>query len=185
MQERLESSSRGRAVISLFVIVVVASIVASSMISVWPKGSPLRHDLALLALVGLDQRWDIFAPDPRRRVVDVRARISYADGRVETWRPPQGPPVVGGYWDGRWRKWMDSAMVFGPRSELWPGLATWLARERGESGRQPVRVTVVGRYYDQRRPGATPLGGPWRNLVVYSLDGPPFQAARLDGRAPP
>ncbi len=181
MQERLESSSQGRAVISLLVAVIVASIVASSTIEGWP--SLLRHEQKLLAFTGLDQRWDIFAPDPRQRVVDVRAEIAYADGSTETWRLPRGAPVVGGYWDGRWRKWMDNAMRLGPRSELWPGLAAWLARERGESGRQPLRVTVVGRYYEQRRPGAGSLRGPWRDLVVYSLDVGPFRAASLEGRA--
>jgi hypothetical protein len=172
-------------VISLLVVVIVASIAVASMITGgWSNTSVLRHDQALLALMGLDQRWDIFAPDPRRRVVDVRGQIAYADGDVERWHLPRGAPVVGGYWDARWRKWMDNAMLAGPRSELWPGLAAWLGRERAESGRQPVRITLVGRYYDQRPPGATPLRGPWRDLVVYRLDGPPFQAARLGGGRP-
>lgn len=174
MQERLESSSLGRVGISLLIIAVVSSIALSSLTNGSMKNSLLRHDQKLLTLMGLDQRWDIFAPDPRRRVVDVRARIGYADGRTETWRLPRGAPVVGGYWDGRWRKWMDNAMVSGSRSELWPGLAGWLGRERVETGRQPVRVTVVGRYYEQRSPGATPLRGPWLDLVVHRLDGPPF-----------
>ena len=174
MQERLERSRAGRVGISLFVIVVVASIVASGLTNGSLKPALLRHDQKLLALTGLDQRWDIFAPDPRRKVVDVRATIAYADGRVEQWRPPRGVPVLGGYWDGRWRKWMDNAMLVGPRSELWPGLAAWLGRERVKNGRQPVRVTLLGRYYEQRGPGATPLRGPWRDLVVYRLDGPPF-----------
>lgn len=170
--------------ISLLVAFIVASIVVASMnTGSFPKRSVLRHDQALLALMGLDQRWDIVAPDPRRRVVDVHAQIAYADASTERWRLPRGAPVVGVYWDARWRKWMDSAMLAGPRSPLWPGLAAWLARERSESGRRPVRVTLVGRYYDQHRPGATPLRGPWRNLVVYRLDGPPFQAARPGGLA--
>ncbi len=65
-------------------------------------------------------------------------------------------------------------MLGGARSELWPGIAAWLARERGESGRRPVRVTLVGRSYDQRPPGATALRGPWRDVVVHRLEGPPF-----------
>lgn len=182
MGERLESSRSGRAAISLFVVVVVASIVVSSMTNGSLKPALLRHDQKLLALMGLDQRWDIFAPDPRRRVFDVWARIAYADGRTESWRPPRGVAVVGGYWDGRWRKWIDSAMLGGPRSLLWPGLAGWLARERGDSGRRPVRVTLVGRSYDQRPPGATPLRGPWSDLVVYRLDGPPFLSSGTEGR---
>lgn len=174
MQERFESSGRGRAVISLFVALVVASVVVVSMTEGAVEPSLLRHDQKLLALMGLDQRWDIFAPDPRRKVVDVSARITYGDGRVETWRLPRGAPVVGGYWDGRWRKWLDNAMRIGPQSELWPGLANWLARERGESGRRPVRVTVVGRSHDQYRPGAEPRRGPWRDEVVHRLTVSPF-----------
>lgn len=175
MQERLESSRRGRMAISLLVAVIVASIVTSSTIDAWPERSLLRHDQALLSFTGLDQRWNIFAPDPRRRVIDVRVWIVYADGPVEKWRLPRGAPVVGGYWDGRWRKWLESAVQLGPRSKLWSGLAAWLARERAESGRQPVRVTVVSRYYDQRPPGAASLRGPWRDLVVYRLETSPFK----------
>ena len=178
MQERFDSSRPGRALISLFVIVIVASIVASSVTNGSLKPSVLRHDQALLAVMGLDQRWDIFAPDPRRKVFDVRARIAYADGDQETWRLPQGPPVIGGYWDGRWRKWLENAMVAGPRAQLWPWLAAWLARERSETGGQPVRVTVEGSSYQQRRPGASSLRGPWRRLVVYQLEGPPFRVPR-------
>lgn len=166
MQDRLESSKAGRVAISVLVIAIVASIVTSSMTNGALKPSLLRYDQQLLALTGLDQRWDIFAPDPRRKVVDVRARIDYPNGRTETWRLPGGAPVVGAYWDSRWRKWLDNAMGLGPRSELWPGLAAWLARERT----RPLRVTVTGRYYDQRPPGSTPLRGPWRDLVVYRLN---------------
>ncbi len=181
MQERLEAGRSGRAAISLLVAVVVASIVTSSMTNGALKPALLRHDQALLALLGLDQRWDIFAPDPRRRVVDVRARIDYADGPAEEWRLPRGAPVVGGYWDGRWRKWLDSAAFLGPQSQLWGELAGWLARDRVRSGRRPVRVTLVGRYFEQRPPGSTPLRGPWRDLVVHRLDVPPDQAAQIDG----
>ncbi len=162
--------------ISLFVVVVFASVFVSSMTNGALEPSLLRQDQKLLALMGLDQRWDIFAPDPRRKAVEVRAQITYADGQVEKWRLPNGPPVIGGYWDGRWRKWLDNAMRAGPQSELWPDLAKWLARERLESGRRPVHVTVVGRYHDQYRPGTDPLRGPWRELVVHRLPVSPFQA---------
>lgn len=167
VQERLEASGAGRLVISALVVAVVACIVASSLPGGSLRRSVERRDRALLAVTGLDQRWDIFAPEPRLRVVEVRARITSADGRVEEWRPPLGPPVIGAYWDHRWRKWVDNAMRAGPRSPLWRWLAAWLARERSEGGFGPQSVTVVGRYYDLRPPGAEPLRGPWRELVVY------------------
>lgn len=166
VQEQLERSGAGKALISALVVAMVASVVASSVPDGALRRSLQRHDQALLAVTGLDQRWDVFAP-PRMRVVEVRARITSADGRVEEWRPPLGPPVIGAYWDHRWRKWVDNAMRAGPRSPVWRWLAAWLARERSEGGFGPQSITVVGRYYDLRPPGTEPLRGPWRELVVY------------------
>ena len=167
MQQRLESSSVGRAIISALLLVTVASVAISSLTDSSLKTSLLRHDQAFLDVTGLDQRWDLFAPDPRRRVIDARARIEYAGGPAEVWRLPRGATAIGVYWDHRWRKWMDNAARFGPRSPVWPWLAAWLARERRREGRRPVRVSFIGRWYELRPPGAGPDRGPWREAVLY------------------
>ena len=170
--ERIERNSTGRAVISALVIVLVASVVATSLTDSPLRRSLLRHDQALLDLTGLEQRWDLFAPDPRRRSLDVRAVIRFPGGERRTWTLPDRAPFVGVYADHRWRKWMEIGARGGPRSPAWPWLARWLATtRRSERGRPPETVTVVGRWRDLRPPGARgPDRGPWRELVVYRLD---------------
>jgi hypothetical protein len=169
--QRLESNGVARAVISALVVVIVASIAMSSISDSPLRRSLLRHDQALLDATGLDQRWNLFAPDPRRRAIDVRARIRYADGRRETWTLPRGPAVVGVYWDHRWRKWMDAGAQGGAGSPLWRWLARWLVSTRSEAGRRPVAVTVLGRSRRLRPPGADgPERRPWRQVVLYQVE---------------
>src|SRR4051812_2675102 len=93
--ERGGARRNARAVISALVVVLLASVVFTSLNDSSVKRSLLRHDQALLDLTGLDQRWNLFAPDPRRRSLDVRAVIRYAGGGSNTWRLPHGAPVVG------------------------------------------------------------------------------------------
>ena len=59
VQERLESSGAGRVVISVLVVAVVASIVASSLPGGSLRRSVERRDRALLAVTGLDQRLSV------------------------------------------------------------------------------------------------------------------------------
>jgi hypothetical protein len=168
--ERFESGSAGRAVISAVIVVLVASVAISSLIDSPLKRSLLRHDQVLLDATGLDQRWNLFAPDPRRRDIDVRARLRYAGGVTETLTLPSRGRLLGSYSDHRWRKWMDNAARHGPTSSLWPWLADWLASTRRSGGRRPLSVTVTGRWRDLRPPGADgPDRGPWRQLVLYRL----------------
>ena len=171
--ERLEGSGTGRAVISALVVVLLASVVFTSLNDSSLKRSLLRHDQALLDLTGLDQRWNLFAPDPRRRSLDVRALIRYAGGGSSTWRLPHGAPVVGVYADHRWRKWMENGARGGAQSPLWRWLAQWLASRSRSAGRRPLSVTVIGRSRELRPPGSSgPDRGPWHELVVYRLESP-------------
>jgi hypothetical protein len=168
MLNRLESSTAGRAVISALIVVVVASVAISSLSDSPLKRSLLRHDQAILDVTGLDQRWNLFAPNPRRRTIELRARIRLADGGVERWTLPRGAPVVGVYSDHRWRKWLDNGAAAGDRSPLWRWLAQWLVATRRADGQRPVGVTIVGRWRDLRPPGADgPSRGPPHRLLLY------------------
>lgn len=170
--ERVEGSSTGRAVISALVIVLVASVVIGSLNDSPLKRSLLSRDQALLDVTGLDQRWNLFAPDPRRRSLDVRAVIRYAGGGRATWTLPQRGTLVGVYADHHWRKWMENGARGGPLSPLWPWLARWLAARSRAAGHPAASVSVVGRWRELPPPGKTARSNAWRELVVYQLRRP-------------
>src|SRR4051812_29909124 len=131
VMERVEASSTGRAVISALVVLIVASVVMTSVNDSPLRRSLLSRDQALLDATGLDQRWNLFAPDPRRRSLDVRAVLHYADGGRGTWTLPHRGRLVGVYSDHRWRKWMENGARGGSPAPLW----AWLARARAARGR--------------------------------------------------
>lgn len=177
VQERLEASVGGRVLISIFVLLVLAAVVAWNL----PESELARRSQFRLKPVtnasGLDQTWAVFAPDPPRQELRLEARIAYRDGTVRTWRVPTWDPVIGGYRDYRWLKWSEW-MTSGSRPLLWELAAAWIAREEQRAGRLPVSVTLVRQVSD------LPVGGghiPPRpeELYVYPLDG------AADRRPPP
>ena len=130
------------------------------------RRSLLRHDQALLDLTGLDQRWNLFAPDPRQRSLDLRAVVRFRDGATRVWRLPHRGRLIGVYSDHRWRKWMENGARGGESSPLWPWLARWLARTSRNGGAPPVAVTVIGRWRELRPPGDERPPDRWHTLVV-------------------
>ncbi|MGH2950625.1 MAG: hypothetical protein ACRDKX_01095, partial [Solirubrobacterales bacterium] len=97
LQERVEACAAGRAGITIVIAVALAAMTIGGL----PE-SGLRRDLAgraapVLNAAGLDQRWDLFAPDPRRASLDLAARITHADGSTESWSLPRGDALLGAY----------------------------------------------------------------------------------------
>lgn len=180
LQERLESTPCGRTAITAFLVVTLACILVANL----PEGQVQRRGVAIaqpyLNATGLGQRWRIFAPYPRRDVVYLEARVRHSDGRASIWRPPRNGPLVGGYRDYRWRKFVEhvvpAAVGVEPRSRLRPLTARFAARQSRLGGTRPVLVTLVVRTArvlppDPRLPSRTPF----RDQAYYTL--------RLDPRA--
>jgi hypothetical protein len=169
LQERFESTPGGRVAISIFIVVTLVFVVATNL----PR-SALRHDVLVpgqpyLNAVGLDQRWNVFAPEPRKQVIDLVSRVTFLDGTQTEWRLPRRGAPIGAYSDYRWRKWLENAIA-DANSELWRPLALWIGRNATSPGRTPARVTLVRRFYDLRPPGTTPDRGPWKEFAFYTLD---------------
>lgn len=103
IQERIESTGAGRALISAFIAATLFGML------VWnAPDSHLKRDVlppvrAFMPTLGLDQNWAVFAPDPRRQVLEIEARLEYADGTAETWRVPNANAIVGSFEEYRCR----------------------------------------------------------------------------------
>lgn len=169
LQERAESTEFGRGIISAFLIVTVGLVLATNLPS-----SPLRDQLMrpgqpYLNALGLDQSWAIFAPEPRRAVIDLRAMVRYDDGSTATWRIPENDPVIGTFRDYRWRKWLEN-VIQDSNPQLWRPAAAWAAAQEDRPGRRVVQVQLVRRFATLQPPGTQPSRLPWQDKLFYTLN---------------
>ena len=74
MQERLESSAVGRAVISAFAVVTVVALALWNLPDSEIKRKALTVVRPYVTALGLEQNWGVFAPDPAPRVTRARRR---------------------------------------------------------------------------------------------------------------
>ena len=169
MQARLERTPLGKALISVFLLATLASVIVWNLPDSEVRSKSLRLAQPYIFFTGLDQNWGVFAPDPRRQSLWLKARIRYDDGSTSMWELPTADPVVGHLWDYRWRKWMEYVTNEQYRS-VWQPAAEWLAREHDADGRRPVRVTLIRRFMDLLPPGYQQFGKGWQEKAYYTLD---------------
>ncbi|MDQ6749153.1 MAG: hypothetical protein M3Z33_00120 [Actinomycetota bacterium] len=160
-----------RLAISVFLVVSLVFMVATNL-----PGSKLREKLLVpgdpyLVALGLDQNWAVFAPDPRREVLDVVGRVTFADNTTRVWRFPRSGPLIGSYWDYRWRKWLEWVTADAHRGDLWDPAARYIARQEDKPGRRVKRVTLVRSFYALLPPGTNEGDrGPTQIVPYYTVN---------------
>lgn len=162
LQERLEASTGGRRLLSAFLALTVGAIV------VWNLPESEIRELAVPVVEpyvnagGLDQRWNLFAPNPPQRTYEVVARIEYADGSRALWKSPR---------NDRWRKWLGT--IRNERSRrLWEPTAAWIAGHHDDGGRRTVQVELMVRGRDLPPPGSGMPEQPWEEEVFFTYEPP-------------
>ncbi len=168
LQDRIEATRGGRAIISAFATVTVVFLVLWNLPDSALRARTFRVVEPYIRATGLDQNWGVFAPDPRRATTQLVARATYADGRFEDFESPKGDPILSAYWDYRWRKWDEWAMS-PEHQDLWRPTAAWFARKASEAGEEPVKVVLVTRSYPLLPPGPGPDRGGWQESEYYTL----------------
>lgn len=169
LQARVESSEFGRGIVSAFVVATLIVVIATNL-----PVSPLRSTLMgpgqpYLGALGLDQNWSVYAPEPRRQSVDLRGLVRYDDGSTGVWRIPTGDPILGGFRDYRWRKWMEN-LVSDANSQLWRPAAIWISTQTARRGRRVVQVILERRLATLQPPGQSPDRLPWQQKDFYTLN---------------
>ena len=145
LQERIEGSGPGRALISLVIMVTLVAVVVINLPESHLRRSLSKVTQPYLNAVGLDQAWGVFAPDPRRESLRLEVQLQYADGKAEVWRAPARNDVFGGYSDYRWRKLEENVLAEGVgEGASAESLARWVVREQRERSEVPTMVTVQG-----------------------------------------
>ena len=161
--QRLERSRPGRVLLSLLVTFVLGVVLAWNLPPSRLREVALPVVQPVVGAVGLDQRWNLFAPNPPQRTFEVVARITYADGSLALWRPPS---------NDRWRKWLGIVRTRQNRV-LWEPTAAWVARHHDGAERGAVRVELVRRFHDLPPPGNPAIRFVWQEEIFFTYDVPP------------
>jgi hypothetical protein len=144
-QERLEALRSGRLLLSAGIVVLLACMVVENLPASSLRAAAEPAAAHVLAATGVDQQWNIFAPDPRAVSIQLEARVRFRDGSTSTWRPPRGNALTGQYWDYHWGKLVEHVTFDqGPSADaLRDGVARYAARQVQAPGRAPSQVTLV------------------------------------------
>ena len=168
LQERFERTSVGRILISLFLIVTFVTLLTANLPESRLQSVLLDADRYYVYGAGLDESWGVFAPDPRREVIEVSARVAFADGSTKTFHVRKRDPVIGEYVDYRWLKWVEYVVSPASADQLWKPAAAYFARKLATPSKRPVRVSLHERWYDLQPPGE--IHGPilWQQRDFYT-----------------
>ena len=171
-QAKLESAAGGRialsvVIVAFLVVIVVGNLPGQSYLS--QKATKATRPVS--NVLGIDQNWGVFAPDPRRQAIDLEAQIEYRDGVSTTWHLPLAGSLVGGYHDYRWRKYLEN-VIQDSNEFLWEPTAMWIARHRSRRDVPVDHVTLVRRWYDLSPPGkGSTRAKPYNHYAFYTLPG--------------
>lgn len=168
LQQRIEESAFGRGILSTLIVITLVAIVAINLPQSQLRQDLLRPGQPYLNALGLDQNWALFAPDPRRVVIDVFADVTFSDGQKAVWRFPHDGALIGDYRDYRWRKWEEN-LISPANAVLWRPAAQWAASSEASAGHVPKTVALVEHFANLEPPGVTPETGPTQTRIVYVL----------------
>jgi hypothetical protein len=147
--ERIERSPAGQAVIALLCLCLVVVVVLWNLPAGRPRDGVRPVVAPAVQAIGLEQDWALFAPDPRSFSVGVYADITYRNGRVKRWAPPQGGLFLAPYRTYRWQKYVERLRA-DSYAGLWEPTARWVARQ---AGGDVVRVVLTRTFRDVVKPG--------------------------------
>jgi len=187
LEQRFTRSAPGRALISALLAVAFVFIIAINLPAGHLRAQLLtQSDLPLIGkqsgqkllnVLGLGQDWALFAPDPRRRTIDIHAEVTLRDGTKKTWHYPRGNAFTGPYWDYRWAKWLEYMVDAANGPVLWEPAAKLVAREYGGAAKV-ARVQFINRTHELRPPGTgRPLRGPDQDFRFYAY-APPVSGSK-------
>lgn len=165
LSERVERSATGRLVISalmvLFVLVEIGTGIPSSAIKAKEGATAAR----IIRVMGVEQNWGVFSPDPRAASIDMYAIVRFEDGTSARWDIPDGANVVENLRYYRWRKWLERIRA-DDYQRIWEPSARWIG-SLYENGPSPVtEVELIRQFRDNVVSGKQP---PYEEFSYYTL----------------
>lgn len=151
--------------ISLLIVLLVGTQVATHL-----PNSAIQREVGppaarLARMLGSEQAWGVFAPNPRSMSLDLEARITYADGSTSVWDVPEGGRLGGNLRYYRWRKWLERVRSDSYRG-LWRPTAQWIADIHSDGPSPVVTVELVRRFHENSVTGPQPA---WEEHTYFTL----------------
>ncbi|HEU5035140.1 MAG TPA: hypothetical protein VFT62_10355 [Mycobacteriales bacterium] len=166
LQQRIEKSSAGQTVLSVVILALIAGVLAWNLPSSQLATDGRNWAQPMVHVLGLDQAWGVFSPNPRGESIDLRAVVELRDGSQVVWHPPSRGHVLEPYRSYRWWKWVEN--VRSNESEAyWYQTALWVAHKYENLA--PVSVTLVRRWRESTPPGTSEVDH-WHSYAFYTLD---------------
>lgn len=171
---RLERSPVVQVLISGLVLLVLLAGIGVHL----PAGSKVQQAVGAQAnhisrLLGTEQQWGVFAPDPRQTSLRIEGRVTYANGSTAVWTLPAGPRIGANLRYYRWRKWLERVRS-DDYADIWEATARWIASEHAGGPVPVASVTLVRLFHQNRIDGPQP---PYEEFSYYTFvvsdeDGP-------------
>jgi hypothetical protein len=165
VSERFERSPVGQLVIVVGVVLFLLCEVGTNL----PTSAVERKERAtterFVRILGAEQEWGVFAPDPRSTSLQLEARVTFEDGSRTTWHLPQGSSLGENLRYYRWRKWLERARSDG-YTDIWAPTARWIASLYADRRSPVAEVQLVRRFHDNVIDGDQP---PYQEYVYCTL----------------
>lgn len=166
VSQRIEESPWGRLAIGAVIVLFLAATVGTHLPS-----SSLAHSVGprsneIVRILGQEQAWGVFAPDPRSSSLDLEARVTFADGTGAVWSVPDGGHLIGHYRYYRWRKWVERVRS-DDYASTWEPTARWVASQYADRESPVVRVELVRFFRENALLDPQP---PYDEYTFFTLD---------------
>lgn len=138
--KRFERSLLGEALISGLVVVVILIGVVWNLPDSHIKRTMTSTLRPIAAATGLQQGWQMYAPEPISALETVEVRVTMADGTDRLWTWRRGDRLVGPFTWYHWQK-LKEQTVREPNTRA--GIAHWVVRELTTPAERPVRVQMI------------------------------------------
>jgi hypothetical protein len=156
-----------RVAVSVLIVLTLLGVFASNAPDSVIKGGLLTLTRPYLVVTGLDQRWGMFAPNPRLDTSDVVARVDREDGTLGVY-PLGSGNALSEYWTYRWLKYGEQLWSRPSADRERAAFVRWIVEQDQAAGHQPVRVTLVRLTRPNLAPGQGPDNGPWREIPFFT-----------------
>jgi hypothetical protein len=162
LQQRFEDSRSGRRVITGLIAVILGVQILWNL-----PDSAIRQSVTPVVnpatLIGVTERWPMFAPNPTQRTEHLEVTVTMTDGSTRTWTVEPYPPIKRTFVANRWLGIKETVVR---RAEVRPELARWVVDEVTGPGDQPAKVVMTMRVERLLPPGEPGLPKP-SVMILY------------------